>query len=594
MSYVVGIDLGTSYSAAAIDEDGRTEIVQLGSRAAVIPSVVVLRADNEVLTGEAADRRAQSEPGRTAREFKRRLGDPTPLVLGGTPYGAESITALLLKAVVDRVIEQRGEAPLLVAVTHPASYGPYKLDLLHQAVRQSDIGESFFISEPEAAALHYASQERVETGTIVAVYDFGGGTFDAAVLRKNPDGFEQLGQPEGIERLGGIDFDEAIFQHVLAAIREQGHQLDASDTAVQTALVRVREECREAKEALSADTEAVIPVSLPGIHTDIRLTRSEFEGIVAPRVRETVAALERSVRSAGLTLEQIDRVLLVGGTSRIPLVAAMVREQTGRPVAIDSHPKHAVALGAAAEARRRADDAAGAAGAAEGTTAGVETPVVVGAVPPPTAVPGPASVETPSPLPAEVRTQPAKTPASGARQGTGGGSGRKMAIGLGAVAVLAAATVGAFLLLAGDDDDPDQAGTPTETATAEATPDPTEPGTSDPTASPTTAATPTLAPNTSRITNIELVDGNYSVDFETGGFEPRDPGQHVHFFFSTVPPLQAGIPERGPWFVYAGGSPFTGYSPDDRPAAATQMCILVANQNHSVNQGTGNCVDLPR
>jgi actin-like ATPase involved in cell morphogenesis len=564
LSYVLGIDLGTSYSAAAIDEDGRTEIVQLGSRAAVIPSVVVLRSDGEVLTGEAAERRSQSEPGRTAREFKRRLGDPTPLILGGTPYGAEAIASLLFKAVVDRVVEQRGQSPQLVAVTHPASYGPYKLDLLRQAVRQADIGETLFISEPEAAALHYAAQERVETGTIVAVYDFGGGTFDAAVLRKTENGFEQLGQPEGIERLGGIDFDEAIFQHVLAALRDGGHEVDANDGAVQTALLRVREECREAKEALSSDTEAIIPVALPGLHTDVRLTRSEFEAIVSPRVRETVAALQRSVRSAGLTVEQVDRVLLVGGSSRIPVVAALVRELTGRPVAIDSHPKHAVALGAAREARRRIGEQAPQVPAGM-TATPAEEPVA--AIAPPTE----ANPARPKPSP-----------------GGADGGGRKVAIGLGAVAALAAAAVGAFLLL-GDSDEPPQAVDPTPTTAntrANTTATPTPP--------PTAAPTPTLAPNTSRITGIELAGNRYSVAFETGGFVPRDPGQHVHFFFSTVPPLEAGIPEDGPWFVYAGGSPFTGYGPADRPAAATQMCILVANANHSVNQGTGNCFDLPQ
>lgn len=566
MGYVLGVDLGTSYSAAAIDENGRTEIVQLGSRAAVIPSVVVLRADGEVLTGEAAERRAQTEPARTAREFKRRLGDPTPMILGGTPYGAESVTGLLLRAVVEKTIEQRGERPRLVAVTHPASYGPYKLDLLQQAVRQADIGDTIFLSEPEAAALHYAAQERIETGTVVAVYDFGGGTFDASVLRKTPEGFELLGQPEGLERLGGIDFDEAIFQHVIAAVRAQGHDVDASDTA---ALARVREECREAKEALSADTEAVIPVALPGIHTQVRVTRSEFEAIVAPRVRETVAALERSVRSAGLDLAAIDRVLLVGGTSRIPLVGALVRELTGRPVAIDAHPKHAVALGAAAEARRRLS----------------ETSAAVEAVPP---APAPAA-RPPAVEPASrVTTSPA---GGGPGPVVAGGSGgrRFLTAGLGLVALVVAAGGAAFLFLGGDPDEPEEAATATASPTPPAA-TPTPPGTSAVAPTPTA----TLAPDTSRITGIELSGSQYVVAFETGGFAPALPGQHVHFFFNTVPPGQAGVPGAGPWFVYGGGSPFTGYGTSDRPAAATELCILVANPDHSVIQGTGNCFPLPR
>ncbi|HKZ90507.1 MAG TPA: Hsp70 family protein, partial [Candidatus Limnocylindrales bacterium] len=215
MAYSLGIDLGTTYSAAATMRGDRLEIFQLGERAATIPSVVLLRADGEVLIGDAAERRALSEPTRTAREFKRRLGDPTPIILGGTPYGAESLQAHLLAAIYGKVTEQSGQTPAATVLCHPASYGAYKLDLLRQAVRLADIGSVSLLAEPEAAVLHYATQERVPVGAAIAVYDFGGGTFDATVMRKSQEGFELLGRPEGMERLGGIDFDEALFRHVL-------------------------------------------------------------------------------------------------------------------------------------------------------------------------------------------------------------------------------------------------------------------------------------------------------------------------------------------------------------------------------------------
>ena len=140
-----------------------------------------------------------------------------------------------------------------------------------------------------------------------------------------------------------------------------------------------------------------------------------------------------------------------------------------------------------------------------------------------------------------------------------------------------------------DDDDPAGADTiPTGTATSSAA-STTVAGAA--TTGPT--ATPTLAPNTSRITGITVSSGRYEVVFEPAGFTPRIGAQHVHFFFDTVPPTQAGIPGAGPWFVYGGGSPFTGYAIADRPAAADRMCILVANADHSVIPNTGNCVDLP-
>ena len=141
MSYSLGVDLGTTYSAAATMRAERPEIFQLGRQAATIPSVVVLRADGEVLTGDAAERRALAEPTRTAREFKRRLGDPIPIILGGTPYGAEALVAHLLAAIVHGVSEQLGESPGSIVLCHPASYGAYKIDLLRQAVRLADVGD---------------------------------------------------------------------------------------------------------------------------------------------------------------------------------------------------------------------------------------------------------------------------------------------------------------------------------------------------------------------------------------------------------------------------------------------------------------------
>lgn len=353
MSYALGIDLGTTFSAAAVSDHGRTEISSLGYRAPTIPSIIVLREDGEVLIGEAAERRAMVEPLRTAREFKRRLGDPTPILLGGTPYGAEALMARLLRGVYDMVVEQRGDRPASLVISHPANYGPYKIDLLEQMVRMAEVGRASFISEPVAAALHYAERERIDVGEIVAVYDFGGGTFDAALLRKTETGFEPLGQPEGIERLGGIDFDEAVFAHVAQALPAAFSELDPDDPATLTAVARLREECREAKEALSVDTDVTIPVLLPTIQAEVRLTRSEFEEMIGPRIGETISALRRAVRSADVTMDEVARILLVGGSSRIPLVRHRVREATGSEVFVDAHPKHAIALGAAIAAELR-------------------------------------------------------------------------------------------------------------------------------------------------------------------------------------------------------------------------------------------------
>jgi molecular chaperone DnaK len=356
--YTLGIDVGTTFTAAATWRDGHAEIVPLGSRSAAVPSVVLLREDETFLTGEAANRRGLTEPHRVAREFKRRMGDTTPLLLGGVPQSAEALTAQLLRSVIDEVVSREGGVPSAICVSYPANWGPYKTDLMRQAVRMADPPAPVtYTTEPEAAAVSYAQQQRIEPGSVVAVYDLGGGTFDAAVLRKTGVGFDILGQPEGIERLGGIDFDAAVFNHVRAALGGRLAELDEDDAAAVAAVARLREECVQAKEALSADTDTTIPVVLPNVVTDVRLTRSELEAMVRPVLHGSVEALQRAIRSTGQAPDSLHSVLLVGGSSRMPIVAQLVSSEFDLPVAVDAHPKHAVALGAAWLASGAADPA---------------------------------------------------------------------------------------------------------------------------------------------------------------------------------------------------------------------------------------------
>jgi len=373
--YSLGIDLGTTYTAAAIVEAGQVKVADLGTRAPVIPSVLFVNEDGSVLVGDAANRRALSDPSRVAREFKRRVGDPTAILLGGSPWSAEALMGRLLRWTVDTVASAQGSAPDKVALCRPANLGPYKQDLLREAIRIAEVEVDVQLTEPEAAAGSYAATEHVPPDTVVAVYDLGGGTFDAAVLRSATDGFAILGEPEGIERLGGIDFDQAVFGFVADAVGQAVGELDANDPTVLTAIARLRQECVEAKEALSADTETVIPVLLPSLQTEIRITRAEFEAMIRPQVSDTIAALRRALRSAHVAPEEVGAVLLVGGSSRIPLVAELVGHELGRPVAVDAHPKHAVAKGAALAAagaaravtERRVSDAAAAPVAGNGS-----------------------------------------------------------------------------------------------------------------------------------------------------------------------------------------------------------------------------------
>jgi actin-like ATPase involved in cell morphogenesis len=331
----------------AVARDGRATVVELGDRGAEIPSVVLLREDGGFSVGEAAERRGVVASDRLAREFKRRIGDPTPVPARRLPAH---------RARADRRAAPRGRRAGHRPAGRPAGrrdghppgqLGAVQAAAAREAVALSGVPSPAVITEPEAAAVRYASLRRLAEGDVVAVYDLGGGTFDAAVLARTSDGFRILGSPAGIEQLGGVDFDDAVFAHVLAALGDRVEQLDVEDPATAAGLTRLRRDCVAAKEALSQDDDIDVPVGLPLLHTSVRITRSELEDLIRPPLLETVASLRRALRSAGVAPEDLTTVLLAGGSSRIPLVAELLSAQLGRPLAVDAHPKHLVALGAA-------------------------------------------------------------------------------------------------------------------------------------------------------------------------------------------------------------------------------------------------------
>ena len=352
MSYVLAIDVGTSFTAAALvrPQQGAApapEILSLGVHGSAVPSVLFYAPDGRVLVGEAAERRGLDDPQRMVREFKRRIGDPVPLAVGEDWLAPEDVYATMARWVVDKAHEREGSAPSSIIMTHPAAWGQHRTSLVTAALTTAGLQDITLISEPEAAALHYASQTRVEDGSIIAVYDLGGGTFDTAVLRKAAAGnFELLGRPDGIETLGGADFDAAVLRHVMSHLGEVP-AMDPSSPETLAALSRLRRECREAKEALSLDSEASVAVALPGTQVSVRLVRPEFEAMIEAPVRDTVAALERSLRSINLEARDLSAVLLIGGSSRIPLVAELISVELDRPIAVDADPKSSICLGAA-------------------------------------------------------------------------------------------------------------------------------------------------------------------------------------------------------------------------------------------------------
>ncbi len=251
-------------------------------------------------------------------------------------------------------------------------------------------------------AVSYAHTGRVAPGATLAVYDLGGGTFDAALLQATADGrFVTLGRPHGLPTLGGIDFDDAILAHVLGSVGDAAGNLDMGDPLVVTAMARLRRECVDAKEALSADTSATIPVLLTDARTNIRITRAEFEDMIQTAVLGTLDVLDAALDSADLDPQDLTNVVLAGGSSRIPLVAQMLSHHLGAPVSLDRDidPKMAVAIGAALALPGGGSRVAAAVPAAAAMLPPVKAAAANRPAPEPTAKPVPLASRRPRPSP---------------------------------------------------------------------------------------------------------------------------------------------------------------------------------------------------
>ncbi len=404
MPYSLGVDLGTTFSTVAVlrqddvparlgsgsggnarSGDGwpghnaggsgsgadRIEMADVGGRGFAVPSVLFVGSDGTVLVGEAAARRAATDPLLVVREIKRRLGDPAPIIIGDAAYSPALLTAALLRGVLAQIIQAEGADPQRVMLTHPANWGSFRRDVFIEAANLSGLGATFeLITEPVAAALWHARRDAIPDGTVLATYDLGGGTFDAAVLAKRGDTFEVLGQPMGLDKLGGVDFDEALIAFVDRCLGGAVRRLDpASDAAART-MRNLRQEVVAAKETLSTDVAATINVALPDGFEAVRVTRREFEDMIRAPVGDTLAVMRATLEDAGVAPKDVHKMLLVGGSSRIPLVFELIERELGITAALDDHPKNVVALGAALALAGRPLGRAGGPGADHAPPAG--------------------------------------------------------------------------------------------------------------------------------------------------------------------------------------------------------------------------------
>ncbi len=352
--YYLAIDVGTSRTAAATARtapDGALVAapLPLGRNADNTPTTVFV-SDSGLLFGDAAERRGTAQPERLVREFKRRIGDDVPIVAGDRRFSPQDLYALMVGWVIGTAVEREGQHPAGIAVSVPVTWGEYRTRLVQDAVGRLGWNDVQVITEPEAAARHYESTHPLDIGRALAVYDFGGGTFDTVILQKTIDGrVDFVGAPVGIPDLGGADFDDIVLRHTVKAAGIPASALTsaAGDPGMRMALASLRRECVDAKESLSFDGEAVVPVLVGEGHGAVRLTRAEFEDMIEPEIERTVEVLEIALEQSGLTPEDLDAILLTGGTSRIPRVAQLLSERFDRPIAVDADPKAIIALGAA-------------------------------------------------------------------------------------------------------------------------------------------------------------------------------------------------------------------------------------------------------
>ncbi|GAA3303828.1 hypothetical protein GCM10020218_102220 [Dactylosporangium vinaceum] len=346
--YVVGIDLGTSNTVAVIrSPDGRRRPV-LFDGAPLMPSSVFLTDNGQLAVGRDAQRLAQLDPGRYEPNPKRRIDEPSVL-LGSSEIPTVHMLAAVLRAVAVGVAEVTRYAPPVV-LTYPASWGQTRRKMLHDAAVTAGFGDVSMLPEPVAAARYFISalNHPLPPGQAVVVYDFGGGTIDIAVVRNDPQGFTVIGSG-GLEDVGGLDLDAALVERlgeVLAASQpDVWRRLQDPRTSQERRDRRLFwEDIRGAKEMLSRTT--VAPVSVPGVESALHLTRDELEAKIGPMITRTVNETARVVRDSGLTANGLAGILLVGGSSRVPLVARMLHRELGVVPTVLEQPELPVAEGA--------------------------------------------------------------------------------------------------------------------------------------------------------------------------------------------------------------------------------------------------------
>ncbi|NLM45213.1 MAG: molecular chaperone DnaK [Firmicutes bacterium] len=350
MSKVIGIDLGTTNSCVAVMEGGQPVIIPNAEGGRVTPSVVAFKKDGERLIGQVAKRQAITNPDRTIMSIKRHMGTDYRVTIDGKSYTPQEISAMILQKLKQDAEAYLGEKVEKAVITVPAYFTDAQRQATKDAGRIAGLEVLRIINEPTAASLAYGL-DKEEDHTIL-VFDLGGGTFDVSILELG-DGVFEVKATSGNNRLGGDDFDDRIIKYLAEEFKKQeGVDLLADRMALQ----RLKEAAEKAKIELSNVTSTTI--NLPFItatsegpkHLEMTLTRAKFNELTADLVEATMGPTRRALADAGLEPHQVDRVILVGGSTRIPAVQEAIKKLTGKEPHKGVNPDEVVAMGAAIQA----------------------------------------------------------------------------------------------------------------------------------------------------------------------------------------------------------------------------------------------------
>lgn len=348
-SPIIGIDLGTTNSVAAVMLDGKVQVLAEDGQA-IVPSIVGLTLDNKLIVGQSAKNQLAAFPERTISSVKRRMGENVKLSMGDQEYTPQEISAMILRRLKQRAETQLGCSVTRAVITVPAFFDENQRQATREAGQLAGLTVERIINEPTAASLIYHAGDSLRRQLVV--YDLGGGTFDVSVVRIE-DGVVEVLSSKGDTHLGGDDFDQLLSRHVADLFMNE-HNVDLMEQS--TTRWRLMQACERAKCELSSSISAriseefITTINGQAVSLDVTVDRTTYEGLISDMIDRTITCVDEALRDASLTLKQIDELILVGGSTRTPLVQRRLREQLLREPKWAIDPDLAVALGAGTQA----------------------------------------------------------------------------------------------------------------------------------------------------------------------------------------------------------------------------------------------------